>query len=308
MNSIKRSAEGPTTCDPRSAQARRTFARGGFDRLRRPVLGAGLLVLAMLLPAGAGAQTFDHGHARWDALLKAVVEVSPDGTRSAVRYRRLKADRAALDDVLRTLSAVSAAEYAGWSKPQRLAFLINAYNAFTIDLVLTRYPDLDSIKDIGGLFSTPWQQRFIPLLGQTISLDDLEHGLILAPGAFDEPRIHVAVVCASIGCPMLQADAFRADRLDAQLDDAMRRFLSDRTRNSFDAQRRTLRVSKLFDWYSDDFGAKAAGASGVVAYLARYADALTDREAEREAIRSGAVELRFTHYDWRLNDADAGGR
>jgi hypothetical protein len=98
-------------------------------------------------------------------------------------------------------------------------------------LILTKYPELESIKDLGSVFSSPWKKKFFSLLGQERSLDDIEHGMIRAPGAFDDPRIHAGVVCASIGCPMLRPEAFTPEKLDAQLDDGMKRFLADGTRN-----------------------------------------------------------------------------
>jgi len=278
-------------------------------RLRVKLIGLALAFIGMMLVM-AEAKAFDHTYARWDAVLKDVVVVSADGNRSAVRYRSLKADRSVLDDILKTLSAVSASEYASWSRPEQLAFLINAYNAFTIDLVLTRYPDLKSIKDIGGWLGSPWKKQFIPLLGRTISLDDLEHGMIRQPGAFDEPRIHVAVVCASVGCPMLRPEAYRADRLNDQLEDAIRRFLSDRARNGYDASTKTLYLSRIFDWYSGDFGPAAPNTSPALSYVIRYTDALADAEADRHYIRAGNAEIKFTSYDWSLNDqqSEASGR
>jgi len=229
--------------------------------------------------------------------------VASSGVSSTVRYAGFKAQRAGLKATLTTLSAVTAAEYAGWTKPQQLAFLVNAYNAFTIELILTRYPDLKSIKDLGGVFESPWKKKFFRLLGSERSLDELEHGLIRAPGVFDDPRIHVAVVCASIGCPMLRNEAFVAERLDAQFDDAMRRFLSDRQRNRFDAANGTLAVSKIFDWYQKDFEQGHRGIDSLKTLIARYADRLADAPAAQAELRAGRYKLSFLDYDWALNDA-----
>lgn len=258
------------------------------------------LVLAWAMPAQAA---FDHRHADWDAQLKQQVVVAASGVSSTVRYAGFKAQRASLQATLATLSAVTAAEYAGWTKPQQLAFLVNAYNAFTIELILSRYPDLKSIKDLGGLFESPWKKKFFRLLGSERSLDDLEHGLIRAPGVFDDPRIHVAVVCASIGCPMLRNEAFVAERLDAQLDDAMRRFLSDRQRNRFDPANGTLAVSKIFDWYQKDFEQGHRGIDSLKTLFARYADRLADAAAAQAELRAGRYKLSYLDYDWALNDA-----
>jgi len=258
------------------------------------------LLLACALPAHAA---FDHRHADWDAQLKQQVVMAASGVSSTVRYAGFKAQRASLQAYLAALSAVTPQEYGGWTQPQQLAFLVNAYNAFTVELVLTRYPDLKSIKDLGGVFESPWKKKFFRLLGSERSLDDLEHGLIRARGAFDDPRIHVAVVCASIGCPMLRNEAFVADRLEAQLDDAMRRFLSDRQRNRFDPAAGTLAVSKIFDWYQKDFEQGHRGIDSLKTLFARYADRLADAPAAQAELRAGRYKLTHLDYDWALNDA-----
>ncbi len=149
--------------------------------------------------------------------------------------RGLAQERAALAAYLQSLSAVTPAQYAGWSKSQQYAFLANAYNAFTIEKILTRYPDLKSIRDFGTVIGNPWKDRFFTLLGKPQHLDGIEHEMMRAPGAFDDPRVHVAVNCASVGCPMLSNRAFTADKLDAQLDELFTRFMSDRSRNRYNA-------------------------------------------------------------------------
>jgi len=259
--------------------------------------------VAQPLPAG-----FDHHHAAWDALLRQHVVVAEGGHASALDYAALQARRPALKVYLDTLSTVSAAGYGGWSRPQQLAFLINAYNAFTVERVLTRYPDLTSIKDLGNFVQSVWKKPFFQLLGQARSLDDVEHGLIRAPGAFDDLRIHMAVVCASIGCPMLRNEAFVAERLDAQLDDALRRFLSDRSRNHHDARSATLWVSKLFDWYRRDFERGQAGPNALQSWFAGHADILGATPAAQADIRAGRCKLAFLDYDWALNDVRVAGR
>lgn len=271
------------------------------SRSRRALLlSAPALAWGLTRPTFAQAG-FDHRHAAWDALLRQHVVVAPNGFSSAVRYGAFKAQQPALKAYTDSLSAVTMATYTGWSKPQRLAFLINAYNAFTVELILSKYPDLKSIKDLGSVFESPWKKKFFRLLGQERTLDDVEHGLIRAPGVFDDPRIHVAVVCASIGCPMLRNEAFVAERLDIQLDDAMRRFLSDRTRNRFAGGK--LEVSKIFDWYGEDFRLGHRGIASLPAFLARYADVLAEAPADRERVRAQKAELGFLDYDWKLNDA-----
>lgn len=265
-----------------------------------------LLAMALLFPFMA--QAFDHSHAAWQVLLAKHVRTSASGNASAVDYTAMKAERAALTTYLASLTAVGEAEYAKWSKSQRLSFLINAYNAYTIELILTKYPELESIKDLGSLFQSPWKKKFFSLLGQDMSLDDIEHGMIRAPGAFDDPRIHAAVVCASIGCPMLRPEAFVADRLDAQLDDGMRRFLADSTRNRFDADSGRLQVSKIFDWYGKDFEKGHKGYDSLRATFTRHAAQLTATPEGQARVRNGDYRLDFLDYDWRLNDVRRAGR
>ncbi len=270
---------------------------------RRRFIAATSLIAGGALWSGTAFAAFDQRHAAWTALLKDNVVVARNGHSSTVHYAAFKQQRGAFDGYLKSLSAVTQREYDGWSKPQRLAFLINAYNAFTVSLILTKYPDLASIKDLGGLFQSPWKKEFFQLLGQSRSLDGVEHGMIRASGAFNEPRIHFAVNCASIGCPMLQREAFVADRLEAQLADATQRFLSDRSRNRYEPQRKRLVVSKLFDWYGKDFEQGYGGIDSLEAYFSRHAAELSDSAADQQAVRSGDWQLDFLDYDWALNVA-----
>jgi len=267
------------------------------------LLPGGLVSWATLGATPAAAQAFDHGHAAWTALLRKHVRLLRGGQESQVRYAGFVADRAALKAYLASLSAVPAATFAGWSRAERQAFLINAYNAFTVELILTRYPDLKSIKDLGSLFSTPWKPKWVPLLGTTVSLDDIEHAMLRKRGDYDDPRVHVGVNCASIGCPALREEAFVAARLDAQLDEQALRFMSDRTRNRFNAARGRLELSKIFDWFGEDFRLGHRGVASLGAFAARYAEQLADNPADRERIRAGTVDIAFTDYDWALNDA-----
>ena len=146
-------------------------------------------------------------------------------------------------------------------------------------------------------------EKFFRLLGQERSLDDLEHDMIRAPGIFDDPRIHVALVCAAIGCPMLHNEAFVPERLDFQLDDALRRFLSDRSRNRFDAAAGTLAVSKIFDWYRKDFEQGYKGNDSLKTFFARHAESLASTPPMQAELRAGRYKLAFLDYNWALNDA-----
>lgn len=261
------------------------------------------MLAAIALPFGAVAQSsFDHTHAAWDTLLRKHVGLINDGRASQFNYKDVAQERAALTAYLQSLSAVTPAQYASWSKTQQYAFLANAYNAFTVEKILTRYPNLNSIRDFGIVFGNPWKDRFFTLLGKPQHLDGIEHEVMRAPGAFDDPRVHVAVNCAAVGCPMLGNRAFTSERINAQLDELFMRFMSDRSRNRYNAQTKTVELSRIFDWYGKDFEKGHRGLSSVNDVVAKYADQLADAPDDRAQLRSGQVPIRFLEYDWSLND------
>lgn len=264
--------------------------------MRRRILLA--LVLSFVT---APAYAFDQTYAAWTQLLHAHVRVIDSGDASRVDYAGLVHDRAKLDAFTASLSAVPAAQFKAWSRAGREAFLINAYNAFTVQLILSRYPNLTSIKDIGGWFKSPWKIDFFTLLGHRTHLDALEDRL-RKPGAYDDPRIHFAINCASIDCPMLRPEAYVASRLDTQLDDQARRFLSDHRRNRYDPDSHTLQVSKIFDWYRSDFSHGWHGITSVRQFLASHAALLTNDPQVQARIRAQQVPVTFLSYNWRLND------
>ena len=245
-----------------------------------------------LWSACAAAQGFDHAHAAWDALLKKHVVVIAQGKASQLRYSALAREREPLRRYLQALSAVQENEFAGWSQPQQMAFLINAYNAFTADKVLSRYPGIRSIWDFGKLFGNPFRDEFFSLLGRNASLDWIEHEA-LRP-RYRDSRVHFAVNCASVGCPMLREEAYVAARLEAQLEDQARRFLSDRSRNRYSGGR--LEVSRIFDWFEEDFAPRER-------YFAARASLLATDAAAQSAIEEGRAAIAFLDYDWTLNDA-----
>lgn len=255
-----------------------------------------LLSMTLLAsPALARASPFDHGV--WDGLLQRHVQPIGGGVSTEVDYAGMARERARLQGYLDALAAVPESDFRRWPEDERLAFLINAYNAWTVELVLSAWPELDSIKDLGSLLESPWKRRFIPLLGRTRSLDDIEHRMIRAKGIYDEPRIHFAVNCASVGCPALRSEAYTAAALDAQLSDATRRFLGDRTRNrAADAR---LEISNIFKWYGKDFDR----VGGLRSFLAEQSDALGLTAEQLRALQAGALEITFLDYDWRLNAA-----
>lgn len=271
------------------------------------------LLLALLLaafPLTTTAQAFDHDHKPWAVLLKKHLVLLDGGKASQMRYSSLAQDRAALKNYLDTLSKVSAQEFAGWTKAQQMAFLINAYNAYTAEKILTRYPDIKSIWDFGKIFGNPFKDKFFMLLDRGFSLDMIEHETLRKPGAYNEPRLHFAVNCASVGCPMLREEPFVAERLDAQLEEQTRRFLSDRSRNRYNATDNTLEVSEIFKWFSEDwtsgyrgFDNKGPAMNTREQFFAKYAALLADQPVQQKMIIDRKAPIRHIDYDWALNDA-----
>ncbi len=245
---------------------------------------------------------FDHQHKQWNSLLQDNVYLSSNASISKVDYTQFKKKSSQLSHYLKALSGINKKQFKLWSKDQQKAFLINAYNAYTIELVLSEYPDLESIKDIGSFFSNPWKKQFFILLENKRSLDDLEHKLLRQEGVYDDPYIHVALVCASIGCPALRNEAYTADKIEQQLTSSMQRFLSDKQRNQYNSDTNTLEVSKIFDWYKNDFTRGHRGLFSLSDLFAQYSDALSNDPKEQNLIRLKRVQIDFLDYDWRLND------
>ncbi|MBW2180504.1 MAG: DUF547 domain-containing protein [Deltaproteobacteria bacterium] len=248
------------------------------------------------------ALAFDHSHSDWDRLLKKHVVVTRKGSTSWVHYADFQKDNKTLENYTESLSAVTLKEFESWSKSRQLAFLINAYNAFTIELILTRYPDIDSIWDTGSFIVKPWRKKFFTLLGQKRHLDEIEHNMIRKKGVYDDARIHFAVNCASIGCPALRNEAFVYDQLDKQLEDSLVGFLSDASRNRFNSKTNTLEVSKVFDWYKKDFSQNDSKSGSLEAFFAAYAYLFSSQPEALKRIREMSVNITFLKYDWNLND------
>lgn len=253
------------------------------DRLGWAWLPIALLIVSAM--PSARAQDFDHTYARYREVLAAHV----DG--GLVDYAALKQSTAGLDGVLEALARPTAAEFDTWTEPQQIAFLLNLYNAATLKLVVDHYP-VTSIRKIGGWLRGPWKQRVVRFWGATETLDHVEHEILRR--RYREPRIHFALVCAARGCPALRADPYVAERLDAQLDEQGREFLGDRARNRVDAASRTLWLSPIFNWFGEDF---TAGGASLSEWVRPYLPA-----ADAAALQSGTFRVRFTDYDWSLNE------
>ncbi len=251
----------------------------------RALVAVGVFLLALLPAPARAAEPFDQNHARYARVLAAVVKDA------RVDYAKLKADPTELDVYLKAVASVPGAEFARWSEADRLALLINLYNAQTLRLIVNHYP-LKSIRSIGLLPGAAWRESNVRLGGRIMTLEDLEHGIIRVE--YREPRIHFALVCAAIGCPPLRSEPYVGARLGKQLDDQLRQFLAAPEKNRYDAAKNTLHLSPIFKWYAADF-TESAGS------LALYVKPFLP-EAQRSALTDPArVKVRFTDYNWALN-------
>ncbi|WP_414979852.1 DUF547 domain-containing protein [Congregibacter sp.] len=262
------------------------------------VLLACCLLLGFTTTSIAASSQFSHKS--WNVLLKACVVKTTDGYSTAADYDCFAQRRELLDSYLNDLSDFSEATLLSQPKDVQLALLINAYNAWTVALILNNWPGLESIRDLGSILRSPWKQSFIPFLGDTVSLDDIEHGMIRAPGRFDDPRIHFAVNCASIGCPALRQEAYDGNNIDLQLEEQTQSFLADPSRNRLQGDE--LGVSSIFKWYRDDFEQGWRGIDSLHHFLSRYGDSLMLTPTQNKALSEGDIDLAFLDYDWRLND------
>jgi len=245
----------------------------------------------------AHAEVFDH--TAWDQLLKAHVAVNASGSSTVVDYHGMRREREKLTGYLLRLSQVETRTFESWQHADQLAFLINVYNSWTVELILTAWPNIASIKELGSFFNSPWSKVFIPLFGSKYSLDDIEHDWIRGKGRYNEPRIHFAVNCASIGCPALRNEAFTGNLLEQQLDEQTRLFLSDVSRNR--VMNQTLQISSIFKWYREDFEKGWSGYHRLVDFLLDYAQALQLSAEQKLNLKTGKMDVEFLAYDWQLN-------
>jgi Protein of unknown function, DUF547 len=251
-----------------------------------------LITVLVSLPLFA----FDHSHAGFNQVLSKFVVTS--GQTTKVKYFELIKEQTLLHQYISSVEAVTKAEYQSFSESQKLAFLFNSYNALTMKLIvdeLQKDKDLKSIKKIGGLFGNPWKIKFFKFLEKQSFLDEIEQEI--ARKNFDEPRMHFAFNCASIGCPSLQKVAFVPEKLDAQLDQATKMFFSDNSRNIFEKKNQSLQLSSILKWYKDDFE-KSKKLGPLRNFLLIYFPFTPE---EKKMFESGKVDIKYLDYDWNLN-------
>lgn len=261
----------------------------------------GFFLFMFLFPSMGWAQkqnkvsSFDLSHSTLTQVLQKHVVVR--GPVSQVNYKALKKDPSQLNAYLKKLDKVKKRELQSWTKQQQYVFWVNAYNAYTLKLIVDNYP-VKSIRDLGSFLKSPWKKKFFTLLGQKRSLDEVEHKILRVQ--FNEPRTHFAVNCASIGCPALLNEAFTADKLELQLEKQTRAFLRDRSRNKIDGRR--LIISKIFDWFKKDF---TKNGQTVQKFVARY---IAGDPSVKAKLNQGKFKVRYSSYDWNLNVFNGPGK
>jgi Protein of unknown function, DUF547 len=243
-----------------------------------------LASLLVCLGSMVSALAMDQSHAAFNGVLKKYVK--PSG----VNYAGIKNDIAPLNTYLDSIAAVTESEFNSFSREQQMAMLINLYNAATLKLVADHYP-VNSIRDISKSSGGPWKQPVVRLLGKKQTLDYLENDLLRPK--YKDPRVHFAINCASIGCPILRNEAFQAQKLSAQMDEQTRIFLKDPTKNRLDAKNKTLYLSSIFHWFKGDFVGKSGS---VEKFIAPYISA-----SDRAIIEKGGLTIKNTDYSWSLN-------
>jgi hypothetical protein len=202
-----------------------------------------------------------------------------------VDYAGFKRDETRLDAYLEELAKIDPKSLA---REERFAFYINAYNAWTIKLILSGYPGVTSIKKLGSLFKSPWKKKFVRIGGRLTTLDHIEHD-ILRPG-FKDPRIHFAVNCASRGCPPLYREAFVGSQLERQLNEVTQHFLNSPEYNRLEGN--TLYVSSIFKWFSEDFN------DDIIGFFQKYAMGKLKSDIHT---RKSSLKIKYLDYDWSLN-------
>ncbi len=216
-----------------------------------------------------------------------------------VNYQQLQANRQKLDRFNQSLARVNSENYNSWSDREKLAFLINAYNSFTLQSIIDQNPLKKSIRDIPGV----WRRRKFAIAELEKTLDNIEHDIIRKD--FNEPRIHMALVCAAMSCPILRNEAYTSEKLDVQLDDQTKKFITSDRGFKIDRKQKIVYLSSIFKWYGQDWIAsygienKFTGSKkekAVLNFISQYLN-----PQDRQYLEEGQYKISYLNYDWSLN-------
>ncbi|MBM4329101.1 MAG: DUF547 domain-containing protein [Deltaproteobacteria bacterium] len=271
------------------------------------------LLLGLNAPIQASAMPIPFDYSDYAAALTEYVD-----DRGLVKYKELKANRQGLDKFAASLARLDPRVYDPWNEKEKIAFWINAYNALTLVAIIDHYPirasfvgwfrfPKNSIRQIPGV----WDKLQYAVMGRKFTLDGIEHEILRA--TFNEPRIHMALVCAALGCPNLRNEPYTGDRLDDQLDDQTSRFVKNPRKFRIDREKRRVYLSPIFKWFGEDF-AKTYGAEkrfrsfseterAVLNFLSGYVD-----RANKEFLEAGNYAIDYLEYDWTLNEKELENR
>ncbi|NEO55786.1 MAG: DUF547 domain-containing protein [Okeania sp. SIO3B5] len=216
-----------------------------------------------------------------------------------VDYERLKENRQKLDEFNAAIGAVTPSTYDSWTDAEKIAFLINAYNSFTLESIIDNYPT-KSIRNIIGV----WKIRKFDIVGEKLTLDHIEHQILRKE--FNEPGIHVALVCAAISCPPLRQEAFTGNQLEQQLDDQAKKFLGNNQGFKIDSQNNAVYFSSIFKWFGEDYektyGQEPTidGLNETETSIVNYAHQYVSPDAQK-ILKQGGYQVKYSDYDWSLN-------
>ena len=246
------------------------------------------LVLGIFLVFGVfpNSEAFDFSD--WDTLVKKhVAPKTVDGVLiNAVDYSNLKKDPL-FSDLVSRLSSYSLKSLE--SRKSKMTFWINVYNILAAKMITDHYP-IESIKDAGSLFKSVWKQRAGKVGGKERTLNDIEHGILRK---MNDPRIHVAIVCASVSCPDLRLEAYTVEKLNEQLDDQMEKFLQSPEKGmKLDGKKNMVYLSSIFKWFKEDFESKG----GVLKHISQYVTA-----EEKKIMSHSKLEIIYMDYNWNIN-------
>ena len=243
----------------------------------------------------------------YDAVLKEYVD-----DKGLVNYQQLKAHSKRLDAFLTAVAGTKKTEYDIWSENDKIAFWINAYNVYTLKTIIKNYPiksgffaslryPKNSIRQISGV----WDKLKFDVTGKKMTLDHIEHNQLRAK--FKEPRIHMALVCAALGCPPLRNEAYRGEKLNAQLDDQSKKFMSHNGKFKIDRTKNMVYLSKIFDWFGEDFVKKFKPEKGFTDHKDPQRASLNFAgkhlsQADAEYLRDKKYKIKYLDYDWSLNE------
>lgn len=263
-----------------------------MNRNREICIGIGLLAMVLLSGIVRASSAFDHTYSEWGHLPGKYVQ------NGLVDYEGLQKAPGDLAAVLKSFQTATQGEYEKWTRNQKIAFWLNIYNYSAVKLVVEHYPMKkrlgwkalaypdNSIQQIPGV----WKRKAIEVLARELSLHEIEHGILRKE--FREPRIHFALVCASLGCPVLRKEPYQGEKLDAQLDDQVRNFLLDSRKARFEDATDTLYLSPIFKWFRRDF----EKAGGIASFVKNY----WPEEVANKI--SSETQIEWLDYDWHLNE------